>query len=81
MKEHATKRSVNTVSSLVLYRFIKREKNLRLTIYKIEMYDNVPYDNVPDIVPDGLLKLVQTSNFSACPTGTKALIKNPNICS
>ena len=45
------------------------------------MYDNVPYDNVLDIVPDGLLKLVQASNFSACPTGTKALIKNPNFCS
>ena len=33
--------------------FVKKEENGRLTIYKI---DNV-HDNVPDVVPNGLLKL------------------------
>ena len=38
MKKHERKRSLNTVSSSVL----KKEENLRLTIYKIEMHDEVP---------------------------------------
>ena len=37
MKKRARKRSVNTLSSSVLYMFIKKEENLRLTIYKIEI--------------------------------------------
>ena len=38
MKKHERKRSLNTVSSSVL----KKEENLRLTMYKIEMHDEVP---------------------------------------
>ena len=37
MRKHARKRSVNTLSSSDLYMFIKKEQNLRLTIYKIEI--------------------------------------------
>ena len=37
-EEVCEKRSVNTVSSSVLYKFIKKEENLRLfTIYKIKI--------------------------------------------
>ena len=50
MKKHVRKRSVNTVSSSVLYMFIK--KDLRLTVCKKEMLDDVR-----DIVPSGLEKL------------------------
>lgn len=37
MKEHTRKISVNTISSLMLYMFIKKEENLILPIYKIKM--------------------------------------------
>ena len=53
MKKHARKRSVNMVSSSVLYIVIKKEENLRLIICNIEFVRN----NIPNIVPDGLLKL------------------------
>ena len=39
------------VSSSVLYMFVKKEENLGLTIYKIEMF---MHDNVPNIAPSGL---------------------------
>ena len=42
MKKHARKRSVNMISSSVLYMFIK-EENLRLTIYKIETEIEIRY--------------------------------------
>ena len=66
-EEACEKRSVNTISSSVLYKFIKKEENLRLfTIYKIKILHN----DVPNIVPDGLLKLFQAPNFSTCLTDT-----------
>ena len=34
---HARKRSINVVSSSVFCMFIKKEENLRLTVYKIEI--------------------------------------------
>ena len=34
---HARKRSINVVSSSFFYMFIKKEENLRLTVYKIEI--------------------------------------------
>ena len=37
MKMHARKRSINMVSSSVFCMFIKKEENLRLTVYKIEV--------------------------------------------
>ena len=37
MEKHARKRSDNILSSSALYMFIKKEGNLTLTIYKIEM--------------------------------------------
>ena len=36
-KMHARKRSINIVSSSVFCMFIKKEENLRLTVYKIEI--------------------------------------------
>ena len=51
MKKHARKRFANTVTSLFLSLFIKKEENLRLTIYKIEIVHDLP-----NIVPNGLLK-------------------------
>ena len=53
IKNHLRTRYVNMLSYSVLYMFVKKEENGRLTIYKI---DSV-HDNVPDIVPNGLLKL------------------------
>ena len=41
------------LSYSVLYMFVKKEENGRRTIYKIDTV----HDNVPDIVPNGLLKL------------------------
>ena len=37
MKMHARKRSINMVSSSVFCMFIKKEENLRLTVYKTEI--------------------------------------------
>ena len=37
MKMHARKRSINMVSSSVFCMLIKKEENLRLTVYKIEI--------------------------------------------
>ena len=34
---------------------------------------------MPDIVPDGLLKLFWAPNFSGCSTGTQVLITSPNF--
>ena len=64
---HARKRSINVVSSSVFCMFIKKEENLRLTIYKIEI---VCAQLCAGYCTRWAPKVILGADFSACLMGT-----------